>query len=159
MDLDSILGKMLSEVKNKSGSTNKKKKIGKQKHKDKLRAGEEKKSGKKDLNKWKNPPPNEWKHEAIVMTMYHATCSCCGHEYEMPNRWLFIRRWHWKLGYHYEKLSNRLDIEAARYSMPKLTEHEHVAVQSCPLCFDLEGIIEQAKCNKCPTIQLDFFNS
>ena len=155
--LDDIVGGMLSDVAQGRATSKKQKRETRKKHK--AKAAEKPKKKPYDKDKWKNPPAGEWQSEAMVMIVYHATCSCCGHEYEMPNRWVFIRRFHKRLGFQMEKLSNRLDIEAARYSMPKVTEHEHITVQTCPMCFDLEGLIEQARCGTCPTIQLDMFNS
>jgi hypothetical protein len=155
-DLDNILATMLSEVRNKPALSRKKKRQAKK------AAGRNRNTSANQkvsqIFEKKPIPASEWASEKLVMYQQIGTCCCCDTEYTMPNKWLFIKRWHPKQGYHYERVNHTLDLEASAISFEREIIYEHITLQACPTCFMIEENLIKASKSICSGKQLDLFN-
>lgn len=150
LDLDSFVSNCLDEVANGVHKKKKTKKKGKKKKEIKL--SELLIPAKKPLNFVQASPI-----QALVLLTINTQCSCCGAKYHAPNQFLFVKRINEKYGIVYEKLDNRLDLEAAVLAYPREIEVRDLAVQACPACFEMTDLLIQA--TERHTVQLDLFNS
>lgn len=94
---------------------------------------------------------------SMVQLMTNTTCLCCGATYRAPNQFLFIKRHHPRYGILYEKVENRLDIEAAILTFPREVEEQDVTTQACAACFNITDLLLQA--TQPHMKQLDLFRS
>lgn len=109
------------------------------------------KSGSKIKTEKTKAPPKPtleslWANHSLVLIIHQTTCSCCGHQYEVPNPHILLHRRHPTEGEHYMAVTPMYkDPETVFSKLPLIERVEMSTVEACQFCWNLGTVIEQAR--------------